>query len=142
MASYIIRRLLLVFPTLIGITLVIFFVMALAPGGISAALISREGTLKPQERKAMEDYLNERYGLNKPLYQQYLRWLNKVSPIGVKSVGVGFPASVPFGVKSPDLGESFTRRRPVADLIKDALPITLLLNLISIPIIYGNAIIA
>jgi len=140
MASYIIRRLLLVFPTLIGITLVIFFVMALSPGGISAALISREGTLKPAERKAMENYLNERYGLKQPLYQQYLRWLNKVSPIGVKTPGTGFPASTKFGLKVPDLGESFIRRRPVVDLIGDALPITLLLNLIAFPIIYTTSI--
>ncbi|CAN5448967.1 ABC transporter permease [soil metagenome] len=142
MASYIIRRLLLVIPTLIGMTLVIFLVMAMSPGGISAALISREGNMKPQERRAMEKYLNDRYGLDKPMYVQYLKWMNKVSPIGLKPQGTGFPASLGFGFKAPDLGESFVRRRPVADLITEALPITFLLNLVSFPIIYATAIIA
>ncbi len=137
MASYILRRLMLLFPTLIGMTVVIFLVMALSPGGISASLISREGTMRPQERKALEDYLNQRYGLKDPLPRQYLRWLNKVSPIGAKSTGSGFPSNLKIGLKWPDLGESFIRRRPVADMIAEALPITLLLNLLSFPIAYS-----
>jgi peptide/nickel transport system permease protein len=141
MTSYILRRLLLLFPTLIGMTIVIFAVMAWSPGGIGASLISREGNMRPQERKAMEDYLNKRYGLKDPLPRQYLRWLNKVSPVGAKEVGTGFPASLSFGLKAPDLGESFIRRRPVADLIAEALPITLLLNLISFPIAYVTSIV-
>lgn len=140
MASYILRRLLLMFPTLIGITIVTFLVMALSPGGIGAALLAREGNMRPDERKAVEAYLNERYGLNKPLYKQYLNWLNKVSPVGVKAPPQGFPSSWSFGFKAPDLGESFIRRRPVMDLVSEALPVTLLLNGLAIPIIYGFAI--
>ncbi|MGC4106180.1 MAG: hypothetical protein QM753_07465 [Thermomicrobiales bacterium] len=45
-----------------------------------------------------------------------------------------------MGLKQPDLGESFIRRRPVWDVIIDALPITVLLNLIAVPIIYAIAI--
>lgn len=140
MASYILRRLLLLFPTLIGITIVTFLVMALSPGGIGAALMAREGMMRPEERKAVEDYLNERYGLKKPLYVQYLNWLNKVSPVGKKKENEGFPSSWKFGFKKPDLGESFIRRRPVIDLISEALPITLLLNGLALPIIYGFSI--
>jgi peptide/nickel transport system permease protein len=40
-------------------------------------------------------------------------------------------------VKWPDLGESLARHRPVVDLIAESLPITLLLNLITIPVVYG-----
>jgi peptide/nickel transport system permease protein len=196
MASYIIRRLLLVVPTLIGITAVVFFVMAMAPGGVGASLLTREGDLKPQERKAIQDYLEKRYGLNSPPPVQYLRWLNKVSPVGMKDPGTqvqpadlqraydeavaggasrgdavafvktsfpgvsdvrvgpggkvvsgdvrepeGFPARAKFGLKSPDLGESFVRQRKVSALIAEALPITLLLNLITVPIIYAIAIV-
>jgi len=155
MASYIIRRLLLVIPTLIGMTLVIFLVMALSPGGISAALISREGNMKPDERKATEKYLNKRYGLDKPLPVQYLRWLNKVSPLGFRTVtdedprAQGDHPAVNAGdvdswwpiFKKPDLGDSIIRRRPVWDLLMEALPITLLLNVVSIPIVYICAII-
>lgn len=142
MATYILRRLLLVPPTLIGITIVVFLVMALAPGGISAAYMSREGTIKPEERRAMEAYLNKRYGLDKPLYQQYLRWLNKVSPLGVKEADEGFPKSMAVGFKVPDLGESVLRRRRVSALLAEALPITILLNLIAFPIIYATSIYA
>ena len=53
---------------------------------------------------------------------------------------MGFPAAWRVGFKAPDLGESFIRKRPVLDVILDALPITLLLNLLTIPIIYIVAI--
>ena len=140
MAHYIFRRLLLMVPTLIGMTAVAFFVMALSPGGVGATLITRQSGMNPQERRALEQYLENRYGLNKPAYVQYFRWLNKVSPIGIKAAGEGFPSRLRFGIKVPDLGESITRQRPVLALVKEALPITLLLNLISLPLIYATAI--
>src|SRR5437762_10895522 len=120
MTSYILRRLLLVIPTLIGLTAVVFFVMAFSPGKTGAALLSAEGGLKSRERKAMEEYLNARYGLDKPRGVQYLRWLRQVSPIGPKNVGEGWPSNSSIGLKKPDLGHSFTKGRPVADLILEA----------------------
>src|SRR5213593_4879961 len=81
MLTYLIRRLLLLPPTLIGMTAIVFFALALAPGGIGASLLSRTGEMRPDERKAREEYLNRRYGLDRPKYIQYLHWLNKVSPI-------------------------------------------------------------
>jgi peptide/nickel transport system permease protein len=136
MFNYVIRRLFLLVPTLIGTTVVVFFVVALTPGGIGGALLTREGTMKPEERRAREEYLKKRYGLNRPLPIQYLNWLNKVSPIGVKEPGEGFPSAARVGFKVPDLGESWQRQRPVATLIGEALPITLLLELTSLPLIY------
>jgi ABC-type dipeptide/oligopeptide/nickel transport system permease component len=136
MSSYIIRRLLLMVPTLIGITAVVFFTMAFSPGGVGASLLSREGELRPEERKALEAYYNKRYGLNKPKVVQYLNWLNQISPVGIKDAGTGFPKSSRVGVKMPDLGESMSRHRPVIDMIRESLPVTLLLDLISIPIVY------
>jgi peptide/nickel transport system permease protein len=85
MLSYIVRRLLLAIPTLIGMTAVVFFIMALSPGGTAADLLSKEGQMKPQEREAIRKYLNERYGLDLPLYKQYFRWLNHISPFGFRS---------------------------------------------------------
>jgi peptide/nickel transport system permease protein len=69
-------------------------------------------------------------------------WLNRVSPIGKKQVGVGWPKSTTVGVKMPDLGRSFAKGRPVGELIGEALPITLLLNALSIPLIYSLSILA
>lgn len=141
MTTYIIRRLLLFFPTLLGITIVVFAVMALSPGGVGASLLTREGGMDPRVRKEVEAYYNKRYGLDKPLPVQYLRWLNEVSPVGTKEPGTGFPHAWGFGFKMPDLGESLVRHRPVIDLMKESLPITLLLNFISIPLVYLIAIV-
>jgi microcin C transport system permease protein len=132
MMSYVIRRLLLAIPTLVGMTAVVFFIMALSPGGTGAALLSKEGNLKPQEREAIKKYLEERYGLNKPVVVQYGHWLEKISPLQIGRGRLGWP-----WFKSPDLGESMFRSRRVSDLLGDAVPITLLLNLLSLPIIYS-----
>lgn len=140
MLNYFIRRILLVIPTLLGITIIVFSVMALSPGGINGALISRDAEMKAEQRAQIERYMAERFGTNLPPYRQYLRWLNNISPIGVKAVGEGFPASVKFGLKAPNLGRSWMRDRPVIDLIAEALPITLLLNAIAFPLVYLTAI--
>src|SRR4051794_3458939 len=92
MLTYLIRRLLLLPPTLIGMTAIVFFALAMAPGGIGASLLSRTGEMRPDERRAREEYLNRRYGLDKPKIVQYLRWLNKVSPIGFASYADNDPA--------------------------------------------------
>src|SRR5688500_1593285 len=110
MASYLIRRILLVFPTLIGMTMLVFFVMALSPGGAGADLARGEG-MRPEERRALQQYLNQRYGLDKPLIVQYLRWLNRVSPVGLnvnEDGSYGAPT-----IKWPELGHSFIVHRPV-----------------------------
>ena len=140
MTTYIIRRLLLLVPTLIAMTMVVFAVMALSPGGTGAGMLAREGGMDPRARKAIEDYYNKRYGLNKPLPVQYLRWLNQVSPLGLKQKGDGTYGGLT--IKAPDLGESLVRHRPIIELVEECLPITLLLNLITIPLIYTIAIAA
>lgn len=134
MLSYAIRRILLMIPTLIGITVVVFLVMGLSPGGTTAMLKNAEGSMRPAEREAIRKYYNKRYGLDKPLPVQYLRWLNQVSPVGFTVDDEGhFDKPT---VKIPDLGESRLRRRPVMDVVLEALPITILLNLIELPIAY------
>ncbi len=138
MLSYVIRRLLLMVPTLIGITVVVFLVMAQSPGGIGGSLLNKEGSMRAEEAQALRAYYEKRYGLNKPLYVQYARWLNQVSPVGFDINKDGTLGR--FTVKKPDLGKSFTRERPVLDVVMDALPITLILNLVTIPIIYAIAV--
>lgn len=143
MLGYIIRRLLLMIPTLLGITILVFLVMALAPGGIGASLMSDEGSMRAQDREALRRYYNERYGLDKPLHMQYLRWLHRVSPIGTGAPEEGWMGYFNvrgFGLKKPDLGRSLLADRPVLEMIGEALPVTLLLNFITIPLVYGIAI--
>jgi len=134
MHTYILRRLLLMFPTLIGITIVVFTVMAAAPGGISAQSLIEGQNLEPEVKKAMEEYYNRRYGLDQPAPLQYLRWLNNISPIGFEINENNEYDN--FGFKGADLGTSFQYGRNVGELLAERIPITLLLNLVSIPIIY------
>lgn len=139
MITYLVRRVLLMFPTLIGITLVVFMVMAASPGGISAQHLVEGQNLEPQAKKALEDYYNRLYGLDQPAPMQYLRWLNNISPAGFTFDEhhrlTGFSL-----FKGSDLGTSFRFGRPVLDLVAERVPITLLLNLLSLPLIYVVAI--
>jgi microcin C transport system permease protein len=140
MTSYIIRRILLMLPTLFGITVVTFAVMALSPGGIKGVIANQEGAVDPRQRAAIRKFLEKKYGLDKPLPVQYFVWLNKVSPLGKKTPGTGWPVSWPVGFKLPDLGDSINARRPVLDMIEESLPITLMLNLITLPAMLGISI--
>lgn len=81
MGAYIARRLLLLFPTLIGITLLVFLMVAYAGGGIGAALRAAGGQMDAGSRAAQEAYLEDRYGLDDPKLVQYFRWLGRVSPL-------------------------------------------------------------
>jgi len=81
MATYIIRRLLLMIPTLIGITFLVFMIIALAPGGIGASLKVSGGQMEATSAAIREAYLEDRYGLDDPAPVQYVRWLGRVSPI-------------------------------------------------------------
>jgi peptide/nickel transport system permease protein len=126
-------------PTLLGISVLVFAVMAMAPGGVGANLLGQTGDMRPEERQAMIEYLNARYGLDQPLPVQYLRWLNNVLPVGFETLPGGGLGE--FGFKVPDLGMSFVKNRPVFDLIAEALPITLLLNVLSIPLVFAGSIV-
>jgi ABC-type dipeptide/oligopeptide/nickel transport system permease component len=142
MLQYILRRLVLMVPTLIGVTAVVFFTMALSPGGVGGPMLNSTGDVDPILRQAMREYYNQRYGLDQPLLVQYGRWLNRVSPVGFAVAKDGSVRWAAPRVKMPDLGESMLKRRPVTDLYAEALPVTLLLNLVSTPIIYGVAIVS
>lgn len=139
MLNYLLRRVLLMVPTLFGITVIVFTVMAAAPGGISAQSLVEGMNLEPETRKAMEDYYNRLYGLDQPPPVQYVRWLNNISPIGFTREADGTLGAFSFW-KGPDLGVSFRYGRPVTDMLAERLPITLLLNLLSIPLIYAVSI--
>jgi ABC-type dipeptide/oligopeptide/nickel transport system permease component len=68
-------------PTLLGITFLVFMLVALSPGGIGAALRQAGGQAEATSRVLQEAYLDDRYGLKDPIVLQYLRWLGRVSPI-------------------------------------------------------------
>jgi peptide/nickel transport system permease protein len=114
---YLIRRIAGLVPLLIGITFVSFFVIQLAPGSPVELMTDMNPDASPELRQKLEEY----WGLDEPVHVQYWRWL--------KRVAVG------------DFGISFsTDRRPVADKIWAALPITLFLNALSLCLIMAMAI--
>ena len=141
MINYIIRRLLLMVPTLLGITLVTFLVMGLSPGGVGGTLLNDEGAMKGAAAKAQREYLQKRYGLDKPLIVQYWRWLNHVSPVGIEYPDDGSVGHFRWA-KTPDLGYSFSKGRPVLQLVEEALPITLLLHAMTLPAVYAISIVS
>jgi peptide/nickel transport system permease protein len=119
MFTYIFKRIGLIIPTFIGITLITFLIIQLAPGDPAAMKLQGAGPggLKSEAMaKTVIAQTRELYGLNEPLYKQYGLWLKRLVTL--------------------DFGESFKDHRPVIDKIKETLPITLTLNIISIFIIY------
>jgi peptide/nickel transport system permease protein len=114
---YILKRLGLMIPLLLGITLISFTVIHLAPGTPT----DMQTTLNPKASLEAQKRLRELYGLDKPLMVQYWDWLSRLSRL--------------------DFGRSFSPdRRPVWDKIKERIGITLGLNLMSLIIILTVAI--
>ncbi|NWF80048.1 MAG: ABC transporter permease [Chloroflexi bacterium] len=100
MARYLLRRLLFAIPTLLGISMVIFAILALAPGD-PLAQFAADPSVPPEVRERIRESL----GLNDPWYIRYVKWL----------------AALLRG----DWGYSFASRVPVLDLIVQRLPQTL-----------------
>lgn len=72
MYSYILRRLLLLAPVVIGITFFVFFIMRVIPGDIASIILGTDATVEAKEK------LTEQFGLNLPWYQQYWNWVSRV----------------------------------------------------------------
>jgi peptide/nickel transport system permease protein len=114
---YLLKRLLLMFPMLLGITLISFTVIHLAPG----TPVELQTTMDPKVSLEAQKRLKELYGLDKPLHVQYWDWLKRVAFL--------------------DFGRSFSPdRRPVWDKITERIPVTLSLNLMSMLIILSLAV--
>jgi ABC-type dipeptide/oligopeptide/nickel transport system permease component len=113
MATYIIRRLLLMIPTLIGISFMLFMLIALSPGGVGAALrVAGGGATEATNRAVQEAYMEDRYGLDDPVIIQYVRWLGRISPVKFGQRDQVAPddslVNPPKPVKEPPLWRAFT----------------------------------
>jgi peptide/nickel transport system permease protein len=116
MLLFVSKRLLLMVPLIFGITLITFTVIHLAPGG--PVEIETEMSLKASAQA--RENLKKLYGLDKPLHLQYLDWLGRF---------------VRF-----DFGTSFVDGKKVVDKIKERVPVTLAINLLSLLVIVSLAI--
>jgi microcin C transport system permease protein len=147
MAGYIFRRLLLIFPTLIGIITLNFFIVQLAPGGpvdqTIARLTSQDVSVSTRigatssapaiDVSAQSHYagaqgldpaliaaIEKQYGFDRPLHERYFKMLRDYFTL--------------------DFGNSYYEARPVIDLILERLPVSISLGLWSMLLIYLTSI--
>jgi peptide/nickel transport system permease protein len=106
MGRYLARRLLLLLPMALGITIVVFFLLRLTPGDPAAIMLENRATAENVAR------LRHLLGLDRPLYVQYLFFLRNLA--------------------TGNLGDSLVYRRPVLPIILDRLPVTLFLAVYAI----------
>jgi peptide/nickel transport system permease protein len=97
MLSYFVRRILVMIPTLLVISLVVFFIIQLPPGDYLETMISELRAQGENVDPARIEFLRQQYGLDRPMIEQYWLWL--------------------FGLLHGDLGYSFEFELPVADVI-------------------------
>ena len=102
LTRYLVRRLLGAIPLLWGIVTLLFVLLHLAPGDPTAAYFN------PNVSPDVIDQMRRNFGLDQPLFEQYLRWLGSFL--------------------TGDFGFSFSRLRPVAEVLGEALPNTLWLG--------------
>ncbi len=117
MFFYLGKRITEIFVTLIGITLLSFFIIHLAPGKPTDVLTDLNPKITPEARERLEKY----YGLDKPIIVQYFLWAKRVVKL--------------------DFGDSFsTDSRPVWEKIRERVPVTISINLLSMLLIFLIAI--
>lgn len=132
MRDYFLRRLLLIPPTLVGVTIIVFVITRLVPGGpLERAIMesqqmnaNAQGVTADQvagQDMALSDsqlaQLKEYYGFDKPVLVSYFDWVMKVA--------------------RGDLGNSYRYNEPVWDAIKDRFPVSLYYGLVTLIITYS-----
>ncbi|HAX47755.1 MAG TPA: diguanylate cyclase, partial [Bacteroidetes bacterium] len=125
MSQYILKRILLFIPTLIAITIITFTISRLAPGDPTELKVGVSGeNMKADEKSQLnqqaKDYYKQKWGLDKPIYMQYLIWLGNMA--------------------TGDFGNSFVDNRPVMDKILERIPVTAPITLMVISLSYLIAI--
>lgn len=104
-------------PLLLGITIITFVVIHLAPG----EPVEMQTAMNPKVSAAARERMREFYGLDKPLHVQYVTWVTRMARL--------------------DFGRSFAPdNRPVTDKIRERIPVTLSLNIIALILEFGLAI--
>jgi peptide/nickel transport system permease protein len=114
---FLIKRIALMIPTLIGITIISFAVMKMAPGDPTSLMTD----LNPNMNEEAVKRIRAHYGLDQPWHVQYIKWLGNMVAL--------------------DFGKSFAAdNRPVLDKISERIPITILINILSLILIFSVSI--
>jgi peptide/nickel transport system permease protein len=112
MFGYLIHRLLVMIPTLLVISLIVFVIIQLPPGDYLSSYVAElqsQGEAVSEQKIA---FLREQYGLDKPMWEQYVFWV--------------------FGMLQGDFGYSFEYRLPVSEVVGDRLWLTFLVSITTI----------
>jgi peptide/nickel transport system permease protein len=110
MLSFIVRRVVYMIPTVFLISVVAFLIIALPPGDYLTTLVAQMRAQGIEMDEGQLAALQQRYGLGEPLYVQYLKWISAI-------------------LTDLDFGQSFQYNRPVADLLAQRLPLTVVMAL-------------
>ena len=112
MLSYIVRRLLIMVPTLLAISLIIFVIIQLPPGDYFESYMNQ--LLSQGENVDMQriEFLRQQYGFDRPMWEQYLVWV--------------------WGMLQGDMGYSFEFELPVNEVVGDRLYLTALVSFATI----------
>ena len=121
MFKYLIRRLLMMIPMLILVSMIAFLLIELPPGDFMTTKITNWELSGVQVSQQEIDSMIRRFGLDQPVHIRYLTWLRRL-------------------IIDQDLGISFEYQRPVMELIKERLPATMILVSISLIFSWGLAI--
>ena len=112
MFRYFVQRLLVMIPTLIVISIAIFAIIQAPPGDFIETYIIELQSQGQAVDPAKIDFLRKEYGLDKPMYIQYVKWAG--------------------GLLQGDLGYSFAHSLPVAEVVGDRLMLTIVVSLASV----------
>ena len=102
MSTYVLRRLALFVPTLIGASILIFVLMRLVPGDIAEILVYQTGSESSAVQAKQIQQIRRELGLERPIVTQYLDWI--------------------AGAMRGDFGQSYVQRRPVVDILRERFP--------------------
>ena len=108
MLRYIVRRIMMMIPTLLAISVLVFIIIQLPPGDYLTTMINEAVASGMDVDKAKVEFLRAQYGLDRPIWEQYLIWL--------------------FGMLQGDFGYSFEYELPVSDVVGDRLYLSFLLS--------------
>src|SRR5579884_3993802 len=116
MLGYIVHRLLIMIPTLIAISIVIFVIIHLPPGDYFTTYIAELQSQGEKANLAKIAFLKAHYGFDRPLWQQYLFWVG--------------------GLLRGDMGYSFLYDMPVNKVVGDRLLLTFVVSFTTILFTY------
>ena len=112
MSTYILRRLVLFVPTLVGASILLFVLMRLVPGDIAEILVYQTGSESSAVQKKQIQQIRRELGLERPIVTQYVDWI----------------AAAVRG----DFGQSYVQRRPVMDILRERFPRSMELALLTL----------